>query len=79
MLQCKHYNSRGKLHENFNSNFQLYIDVVCGLVVSVLARGPMGLAAAGSGPTEDRGFLWVIKNRSAHFLRRGSKAVGPMS
>jgi hypothetical protein len=34
---------------------------LCGLVVSVLATGPMGLVAAGSGPTEDRGFLWVIK------------------
>jgi hypothetical protein len=30
-------------------------------VVSVLATGPMGLAAAGSGPAEDDGFLWVIK------------------
>jgi hypothetical protein len=41
-----------------------------GLVVSVLATGPR---------TEDGGFLWVIKIRRAHFLRRGSKAVGPMS
>jgi hypothetical protein len=48
-------------------------------VVSAFATGPMGLAAAGSGPTEDGGFLWVIKIRSAHFLQRGSKAVGPMS
>jgi hypothetical protein len=47
-----------------------------GLAVSVLA---MGLTAAGSGPAEDGGFLWIIKIRSAHFLRRGSKAVGPMS
>jgi hypothetical protein len=30
----------------------------------------------GSGPAEDGGFLWVIKIRSAHFFRRGSKAVG---
>jgi hypothetical protein len=28
----------------------------------VLATGPMGLAAAGSDPTEDGGFLWVDKN-----------------
>jgi hypothetical protein len=48
-------------------------------VVSVLVMGPMGLAAAGSGPAKDGGFLCVIKIRSAHFLRRGSKAVGPMS
>jgi hypothetical protein len=40
---------------------------------------PVGLAAAGSSLTVGGGFLWVIKNRSAHFLRRGSKAVGPMS
>jgi hypothetical protein len=55
------------------------IYVVGGLVVSVLAMGPMGPAAAGSGPAEDGGFFWVIKTRSTHFLRRGSKAVGPMS
>jgi hypothetical protein len=48
-------------------------------VVSARAAGPMGLAAAGSGPAEDSGFLWVIKIGSAHFLRRGSKAVGRMS
>jgi hypothetical protein len=45
---------------------------------SVLATGPVGLAAAGSGPAEDGGFLWVIKIRSTHFLRRESKAVSPM-
>jgi hypothetical protein len=45
-------------------------------VVSVLANG---YSVAGSSPTEDGGFLWAIKIRSAHFLRRGSKAVGPMS
>jgi hypothetical protein len=50
-----------------------------GLAVSVLATGTMGLAAAGSGPAEDGGFLWVIKIRIAHFLWRGSKAVGPTS
>jgi hypothetical protein len=48
-------------------------------VVSMLTTGHIGLAAAGSGPVEDGGFLWVIKIRSAHFLQRGSKAVGPMS
>jgi hypothetical protein len=31
------------------------------------------------GPAEDGGFLWIVKVRSAHFLRRGSKAVVPMS
>jgi hypothetical protein len=49
------------------------------LAVSVLATEPMGPAAAGSGPAEDGGFLRVIKIPSTHFLRRGNKAVGPMS
>jgi hypothetical protein len=48
-------------------------------MVSVLATGPTGFSVAGSGPAEGGGFLWVIKIRSAHFLGRGSKAVGPMS
>jgi hypothetical protein len=48
-------------------------------VVSVLATGPMGPAAAGFIPAENGGILWVIKVPSTHFLRRGSKAVGPMS
>jgi hypothetical protein len=50
-----------------------------GLVVSVLATEPTGYSVAGSSPTEDGGFLRVIKIHRAHFLRRGSKAVGPMS
>jgi hypothetical protein len=50
-----------------------------GLVVSVLVTGPMRLAAAGSGPTVDGGFLWTIKIRNAHFLPRGSKGVCFMS
>jgi hypothetical protein len=33
---------------------------------------------AGSNPAEDDGFLTVIKNPQLEFLRRGSKAVGPM-
>jgi hypothetical protein len=45
-------------------------------VVSVLAAGPMGLAASRSGPAEGGGFSQAIKMRSSHFLRRGSKAVG---
>jgi hypothetical protein len=48
-------------------------------VVSVLATGPMGLDAVGSGPAKDGGFLWVIKICSINFLWRGSKAIGPMS
>jgi hypothetical protein len=55
----------------------IVIDSRC--ICSVFATGPMGLAAAGSDPAEDAGFLWMIKIRSAHFLQRGSKAVGPMS
>jgi hypothetical protein len=49
-----------------------------GLVVSVLATGPTGHSVADSNPTEGGGFLWAIKIPSTHFLRRGSKAVGPM-
>jgi hypothetical protein len=49
------------------------------VVVSVLATGPTGYSVVGSNPTEGGGFLWVIKIHSMHFLRRGSKAVGPMS
>jgi hypothetical protein len=43
-----------------------------------LARDPRH-AVADSGPAEDGGFIWAIKIRSAHFLWRGSKAVGPTS
>jgi hypothetical protein len=45
----------------------------------VVATGHTGFAAAASGPIVDGGFLLVIKIRSTHFLRRGSKAVGPLS
>jgi hypothetical protein len=44
-------------------------------VVSVLATGPTGHSVADSNPTEDGGFLWVIKIPSTHFLLRGSKTV----
>jgi hypothetical protein len=64
----------------FNVMLILTEDALGGLVVSVLATGHVGLAAAGSGPAEDGGFLWVIKIRVAHFLQGGgSKAVGPTS
>jgi hypothetical protein len=48
-------------------------------VVCMLATGPMGLATVGSSLAEDGGFLWVIKICKAHFLQRGSKALGLMS
>jgi hypothetical protein len=48
-------------------------------MVSVLATGPTGYSVEGSILTEDGGFLWVIKIPSTHFLRRGTKPVGPMS
>jgi hypothetical protein len=48
-------------------------------VVSVLATGPTRHSVAGSNPTEDGGFLWVIKIHSTLSLLRGSKAVGPKS
>jgi hypothetical protein len=54
-------------------------DALGGLVVSVLATEPTGYSVAGSSPTEDGGFLRVMKIHSMHFLQRGSKAVGPMS
>jgi hypothetical protein len=50
-----------------------------GLVVSVLAMGPIEFAAAGSSLTVDGITLWVIKIRSAHFLQKGSKRVSAMS
>lgn len=34
------------------------------LMVRVLAVGPMGLPAVGSGPAKDGGLLWVIKIHS---------------
>jgi hypothetical protein len=55
------------------------VNALGGLVVSVLATGPTGYSVAGSNPTEDDGFLWVIKIPRTHFLQRGSKAIGPMS
>jgi hypothetical protein len=69
----------------FSSRFEFLVSYsrVCaaldGLVVSVLATEPTGYSVAGSNSTEDGGYLWVIKIPSAHYLRRGSKAVGPMS
>jgi hypothetical protein len=55
------------------------LDASVWTVVTGLATGPTGHSVAGWSPTEDGGFLWVIKFPGAHFLRRGSKAVGPMS
>jgi hypothetical protein len=64
--------SETTLLEVSGSNFARYTNqpvALGGLVVSVLAR------FAGSIPAEVDGFLRVIKI----LLRRGSKAVGPMS
>jgi hypothetical protein len=57
--------------------FFVLIATLGSLMGSVLATGPMGLAAADSGLAENGGFLWVIKICSSHFLQRRSKAVGP--
>jgi hypothetical protein len=46
---------------------------------AILRRFRSVVASVCSSPTEDGGFLLVIKIPSTHFLRRGSKAVGPMS
>jgi hypothetical protein len=63
-----------------NNDMCIFINATFGgLVISVLAMGPRGLAAAGSDPAKDSRFLWVIKTGSMHFLWRGNKAVGPMS
>jgi hypothetical protein len=52
--------------------WQMYIVTILlyivDLVVSVLATGPMRYSVASSSPTEDGGFLWVIKIPSTHFL-----------
>lgn len=47
-----------------------------GLVVAWLRLDPR---FAGSNPAENDGFFKVHKNKSHDFLRRGSKAVRPMS
>jgi hypothetical protein len=47
-----------------------------GLVVSVLATGPK---VRGFDPDRGRWILKGDKNPEHHFLRRGSKAVSPMS
>jgi hypothetical protein len=41
-----------------------------GLVVSMLATGPMGPSVAGSGSAKDGGFLWMIKIHSTLPLER---------
>jgi hypothetical protein len=62
-------------HLQFNNKF--YQPNLGGLVVSVLATGPK---VRGFDPGRGR---WIFfkgdKNPEHHFLRRGSKAVGPMS
>jgi hypothetical protein len=50
--------------------------IVGGLVVSVLATGPK---VRGFDPDRGRWIFKGDKNPEHHFLRRGSKAVGPMS
>jgi hypothetical protein len=47
--------------------------------LACLPRDSQLSTVVSSGPAEDGGFLWVIKIRSARYLRRGSKAVGPIS
>jgi hypothetical protein len=48
----------------------------CGLVISVLATGPK---VRGFDPDRGRWIFKGDKNPEHRFLRRGSKAVGPMS
>jgi hypothetical protein len=67
-----------KLYFSFLNVLKKVRAVLGGLVGSVLAMGPTRLAAVGSSLAEYGGFLWAISIHSAHFLRRGSKAIGPM-
>jgi hypothetical protein len=53
-----------------------YLVALGGLVVSVLAIGPK---VRGFDPDRGRWIFKGDKNQEHHFLRRGSKAVGPMS
>ena len=66
------------------NNFSLLINKHC--VVAYSGFGGLGVACwplvpkfAGSNPAEAVGFLRGEKNPQHAFLRRGSKAVGPMS
>jgi hypothetical protein len=66
-------------HHKSNTNSASYLPhkvALSGLVVSVLATGPK---VRGFHPDRGRWILKGDKNPEHHFLRRGSKAVGPMS
>jgi hypothetical protein len=69
-----------KISENLN--FLLCLKLILstvalgGLVVSVLATGPK---VCGFDPNRSRWIFKGDKNPEHNFLRRGSKAVGPMS
>jgi hypothetical protein len=73
----------GKIMNKKTQNDGKYLARVCmgtvdlgGLVVSVLAIGPK---VRGFDPDRGRWIFKGDKNPEHHFLRRGSKAVGPMS
>ena len=54
-------------------------ELIYASVVLWVACCPLVPKFAGSNPAEAVGFLRVKKNPQHAFLRRGSKAVGPMS
>jgi hypothetical protein len=56
--------------------YSLVCIMVGGLVVSVLSTGPK---VRGFDPDRGRWIFKDDKNPEHHFLRRGSKAIGPMS
>jgi hypothetical protein len=60
----------------FLVSLQLVAVDLGGLVVSVLATGPK---VRGFDPDQGRWIFKDDKNPEHHFLRRGSKAVSPMS
>jgi hypothetical protein len=64
-------------HDGYTSH--IFFCVQISKWIFKFATGPTVPPVAGSGPAEDGGFLCVINIRSTHFLRRGSKAVGPVS
>ena len=65
-------------HHDFTYHFKLYISISIGFSGLGVACWPLVLKFASSNPAEAVGFLGR-KNPQHAFLRRESKAVGPMS
>ena len=63
----------------FYSILLFYSNIQCGFGGLGVACWPLEPKFAGSNPAEAVGFFKGEKNPQHAFLRRGSKAVGPMS